>query len=891
MKKLQRFFYAILLFSGIVMSCNQNISSGGGEGQGASPGNAGWEKVKISVLDGNNQPAALTGSGNEQFTTIKTEKATVSVGIPLGAQVQINGEATRSKELTFATNGEEKTADITVTYNGASRNYKVKIRYYKGAIKKVAVTDEASNPVSVSSPDAFSYLASVGTKKATVAVETFQPADTVRINDEETKTKQVEFGADNKPITLTINVTHEGNEETYTVKIIYSDPNAVPKEPVLKSITVKNAENTSETFALAPKFFRYNTEYRISVRNSVNKIKVEAEPETGIDVEIDGGAERTLAEGNNTITVKAVQTGNTANAFEYKIHVQKAQAAASDDAFLKSLALDSTWGGLHKDWKTAPVPFDKHTDTYMCMMDAHCDEFLIEAVPNEEHAVMTVQANGAAAVPLASGENKKFVPLINGINTFVITVTAEDASTVKTYTVNAEKKEGSLMLKTFTVSGVPDFYTESYEKYKKGETVSRRFDIVVPETVIPVTVTAIPEFPATTTMKIQINKGEEKPFDGTQIVDFSDTWKVKGKPDNKDTVRLTIKLESSVISAPQDTYYLWLYKRPAGGSDDNTLKNLEVQYYGNGFKFYAAPLDKTFAPDTTDYSITLPPGVTDIRVAATPNHEKAYIAGWDGSKMNVFFAPVDKIEIPVVAENGTRKVYEITVKQKAQPTVKITSIAENQTIDLQAQPSGLSVSGKFEDPSRDVDSIWVGSSGLPIQKDKGGKWVQASISGNTFTAVLPPETLKDLPNGLRDIKAGAFDLRGGTLAVTRVPITVTGNAAVTAAPVTVRIQKAATLTESIPANASMSIIALDQAFFEQGEDVVYASKALSPIGALQFPTNIPLAGVRAGIECRVLVYVYERVFNSDVLLYFGDGKVQVTGGTNNACTVELKKAQ
>ena len=890
MKKLQKFFYAILLFSGIVMSCNQNISSGGG-GQETNPDNAGWEKVKISVLDGNNQTVMLNGSGNEQFATIKTEKATVSVGIPLGAQVQINGEATRSKELAFATNGEEQTADIAVTYNGTSRNYKVKIRYYKGAIKKVAVTDEASKSVSVSSPDAFSYLASVGTKKATVAVETFDPADTVKINDEETKTKQVEFGADNKPIMLTVNVIHGGNEETYTVKIIYSDPNAVPKEPVLKSITVKNAENTSETFALMPQFLPYNTDYKISVPNSVNKIKVEAVAEAGIDVEIDGGAEHTLAEGNNSITVKAVQTGNTANAFEYKIHVQKAQAAASSDAFLKSLEMDSKWAGVHKDWKTPPAQFDKHTDTYTCMMDAHCDEFFIKAVPNEGHAVMTVQANGAAAVPLASGENKKFAPLKDGINTFVITVTAEDASTVKTYTVSAEKKEGSCALKTFTVSGASDFYTESYEKYKKtGVFEGLRFDVNVPDTAIPVTVTAIPEFPATTTMKIQINKGPELPFDGTQIVDFSDTWKFKGKPDNKDTVRLIIKLKSSVTSAYQDTYYLWLYKKTAGGSNDNTLKNLEVQYYGNGFKFYAAPLDKTFAPDTTDYSVTLPSGVTDIRVTATPNHEKAYIDGWNGSNTNAFFAPFDKVKIPVIAENGDRKVYEITVKQKPKTTIKINNIAENQIVDLQALPSGLSVTGEFEDPSGAVDNIWVGSSGLPIQKDKGGKWVEASISGKTFTAVLPPETLKDLPNGLRDIKAGAFSLAGGALAVTRVPVTVTGNTAVTA-PLTVRIQKAATVTEPIPANASMSIIALDQTFWQKGEDVVYASKAVSPIGGLQFPTNMPLVGVKAGAECRVEVYVYERVLNKDVLLYSGVGKVQVTGGTNNTCTVELRSPQ
>ena len=878
MKKLQKFFYAILLFSGIAMSCNQSISSPGG--QEPNPGNTGWEKVKISVLDGNNQPAALTDSGNERFTTIKTEKATVSVGIPLGAQVQINGEATRSKELTFTTNGEEQTADITVTYNGTSRNYKVKIRYYRGAIKKVAVTDEESKPVSVSSPDAFSYLASVGTKKATVAVETFDSADTVKINGEETKTKQVEFEADNKPITLTVNVTHEGNEETYTVKIIYSDPNAVPKEPVLKSITVKNAENTSETFALAPRFIPYNTEYKISVPNSVNKIKVEAVAEPGIDVIVDGGAEHTLAVGNNSITVKAVQTGNTVNAFEYKIQVQKAKTAASSDAFLKSLTLDSKWGGQHRDWKSAPAQFAKETYTYTCMMDAHCDEFFIKAVPNEAHAVMTVQANGAAAVPLASGENKKFAPLINGINTFVITVTAEDASAVKTYTIKAEKKEGSLVLKTFTVSGVPDFYTDRYEEYKKtGSFGSKFFDkINVPETAIPVTVTAEPEFPETTTMKIKIGSGTEEVFNGTKDVDFTDS------------VLLTITLASSVTSGWDDTYRLSLNKTKAGGSDDNTLKNLEVQYYGNGFKFYKTELDKTFVPGTTDYSITLPFGVTDIRVTATPNDSKAYIDGWSGSNTNAFFAPFDKVRIPVIAENGARKVYEITVKQKPKTTVKINNIAEKQIIDLQALPSGLSVTGEFEDPSGAVDNIWVGSSGLPIQKDKGGKWVEASISGNTFTAVLPPEALKDLPNGLRDIKAGAFNLAGGALAVTRVPIIVTGNTVATA-PLTVRIQKAATVTEPIPANASMSIIALDQAFFAHGEDVVYASKSISPIGALQFPTNMPIVGVRAGAECRVEVYVYERVLNRDVLLYSGVGKVQVTGGTNNTCTVELKSPQ
>ncbi len=510
MRGLQKLIYTILLFSSILIGCNQNVVSSSGGGGGAGADNSGWKKVHISVLDGNNQVCTLSGSGNNYFTTVKTEKATVSVSIPLGAEVKINGEKTRSKELTFAANGEQKKANVSVFYSGTTQNYEVTIRYYKGAIKKLTVKDEGNNAVPVVSPDAYSYTASIGTKKANVTVETFDAADTVKIDGEKTKTKNIELAPTEKEKILPVIVTHEGNDENYTVKLLYSDPNEVPKAAVLKSITVKNAEAPAQTFALLPQFAPYNDTYAISVSNSVNKIKVEAEAETGIDVQIDGGEEHMLVDGKNVIKVKAVQQGNSANAYEYTINIQKAAAGASNDAFLKSLTLNSKWAGLQKNWKTPPAPFAKETYTYTCTMDAHCDEFFIKAEPEEAHAVMTVQANGEDPVPLVSGEDKKFVPK-NGTNTFVITVTAQDASTVKTYTVTAEKKEGSAVLKSFTVSGVSDFYTEWYEKYKKGEVLSKRFDVDVLETAIPVTVKAEPEFPASTTMKIQINKGPEKP--------------------------------------------------------------------------------------------------------------------------------------------------------------------------------------------------------------------------------------------------------------------------------------------------------------------------------------------------------------------------------------------
>ena len=145
--------------------------------------------------------------------------------------------------------------------------------------------------------------------------------------------------------------------------------------------------------------------------------------------------------------------------------------------------------------------------------------------------------------------------------------------------------------------------------------------------------------------------------------------------------------------------------------------------------------------------------------------------------------------------------------------------------------------------------------------------------------------MSDLPNGLRDIKAGAFTIQGTAAALTRVPVTITGNSTPTATVI-------ATIKSSftIPANASMSIVALDQALYGKGEDVVFASNEL-PVRGMSFPTNIPLCGIPVGHECRVEVYIHEKILGRDVLLYYGVEKLLVQAGVQNSCELTLKQAQ
>ena len=172
---------------------------------------------------------------------------------------------------------------------------------------------------------------------------------------------------------------------------------------------------------------------------------------------------------------------------------------------------------------------------------------------------------------------------------------------------------------------------------------------------------------------------------------------------------------------------------------------------------------------------------------------------------------------------------------------------------------------------------------MPIQQDKGGKWVQATISGTTFTADLT--TLNELPNGSSDIKAAAFDSANKLVGLVRVPITITGST-VPVAPLNVTIQ-----TPPLSSDLSMRITVLDEDWYQKNEDVVYASKVISHIGNLTFPTTIPLTSVKADSKCRVMVSVSQRVGNKDSILYTGLTKIKVEGGKNNNCTVELHRVQ
>lgn len=869
MKSLQKLVCMIFLLSIVAAGCKQSISS-------PSPDDSTGDKVEFSLKDKNGKDVTLSENGSEFSAKVKTSSATLFVKAAAKDDVKIAGKTARTHSFEFDANGQEKTVNVSVVQSGTTKNYTVKVKYYSGALKKLTVKDDNSKEVHVAGMG-LEYIASVGTKKATVSVETFDSSDKVKIDGTETKSATVTFAVTETKKELKVSIIHEDAEEKYSVKIYYSDPSQLPVDPELKNIKITNASNASQEFTLDPKFNKINTNYTLTIPATVDKIKVDAEADEGISIE--GNGEQTFTAGETkAIKVSALSTANPSIKKEYKITVTRAAAGASANANLEKLELTPEFIGISKGWVTGkkPADFDKNVTSYTGTADARNTEFLITAKPEEAGAKMTVSVD-SSIITLASDTKTKINPFNFGENTYVITVTAPDGVTKKVYTIKITRAKGSYHLVSFTGSGLNDFFASYLTDYKTQGYGTKTMTATAFKDVTKTTIKAVAEIPETTQIKIKYKKnGAEvtEDLNGSKEVDLTES-----------VTRIQLILTSTVLTdTTGNTYTLDITKSNASGNSDSSLKALDVSYYG-GAAYYKIKLGETWSPATKEYPLYVMASVKELKVDALPNDSKAKIEGWQGSTSMLFNLPVpnNKIDITVFAENGDKTTYTLNITQ-AKP-VELKLEVQPPSIDVSALQDGkYEVKGTYSDPEGLISEIWVGSSGLPIQTSLGHKWKKAvKNTDGTFTAII--EDLKDMPNGKRDIKAGAFGTHGGAVAIARSEVFITGSS-VPAGSVNVTIDPK---TYMLPGEGKMSVVICDADWWNKGEDVVYGVKE-ADLSGLHFPTDIQLSGITANDrKCMVLVYVYD---NMKSLVYYGAAR-DITPHPNSvtSCTVEIKKAQ
>ena len=247
----------------------------------------------------------------------------------------------------------------------------------------------------------------------------------------------------------------------------------------LTGLALKNAADDSAV-TLSPGFATARKSYTASVANDAAAVTVEpvqsdsnatvaylnASDMALTDADLNKtGFQVALAEGANTIKVKVTaEDGNTTDTYTVVV----TRAATSTDATLSALTL--------KDGSTAITlspGFSSTVTSYTALVANAVDEITIVPEVNESNATYEIQDSGGTALADADDMEDDFqVSLGVGANTIEVEVTAEDTTTMETYTVVATRAAASSLTASLES---PD--------YVVGGNLQYRFDLKLTEAV------------------------------------------------------------------------------------------------------------------------------------------------------------------------------------------------------------------------------------------------------------------------------------------------------------------------------------------------------------------------------------------------------------------------
>ena len=323
----------------------------------------------------------------------------------------------------------------------------------------------------------------------------------------------------------------------------------------------------------------------------------------------------------------------------------------SSDATLRDLVLSHG---------TTVVPlkpgFMPETETYTTTVETEVTQVTVTPTPTHPQAqVAYLDQNDRVLTDASDRDNGFQVDVAAGDTVIKVKVTAEDGSTMKTYTVTVTRPPSSdatlrdLVLShgTNVVPLTPGFMPET-----------KAYTATVDSAVTQVTVTPTPNHAGAQIMYLDgddrmltdANNGE----DGFQVdVAAGDT---------------VIKVKVTAEDGTMDTYMVTVTRLP---SSDATLRDLVVSHGTNVVR-----LSPRFRPGTMMYRAEVDSTVTQVTVTPMPNHAGAQVMYLDGGDRMLTDANNTErgfqVELPVVGDNvikvkvtaedgGTMKTYTVTV--------------------------------------------------------------------------------------------------------------------------------------------------------------------------------------------------------------------------------------
>ncbi|AKL96033.1 cell wall/surface repeat protein [Clostridium aceticum] len=407
-------------------------------------------------------------SGTTEYTaSVGNEVSSMTVTPTVAdatATVTVNGAAVVSGAASGAINlavGENTITVVVTAQDGSTKPYTVVVT--RGAssnadLSNLTLSEGTLSPVFASGTTDYTTSVANAVTSITVTPTVADATATVTVNGAE-----VVSGAASGAINLAV------GENTITVVVTAQDGSTKSYTVVVTRGASNNADLSNLTLSegtLSPVFASGTTDYTASVANAVTSITVTP---TVVDatamVTVNGAAVVSgaasgainLDVGANTITV--VITAQDASMKTYTLVVTREAAALSDNANLSGLSLSS--GTLN------PVFVSETTDYTASVANAVTS---ITVTPTVTDPSATVTVNGT---PVVSGGASGAIGLNLGANTITVVVTAEDGTTIKTYTVTVTRAENLTYTVAYEGNGSTDGSVPLDSKaYEEGESIT-----------------------------------------------------------------------------------------------------------------------------------------------------------------------------------------------------------------------------------------------------------------------------------------------------------------------------------------------------------------------------------------------------------------------------------
>ena len=622
--------------------------------------------------------------------------------------------------------------------------------------------------------DKYEYdLGDVASDKTTIKIDATTTDEDATIDG--TGTKNLQVGENTFDVVIT--AQNGTTTKTYTIKVkrLQSDKN-------LATLTVTSDPQGT----ISPAFDPETTEYTYVADPDETEITVSATVPAGSNATITGEG---TYDPRTTDKVEIVVTAEDGTEKTYTINLELAKSTNAD--------LDD----LGVTGYTISPAFDKDTLSYTVTVPANVDKATITAELADDRATLT-----------GTGEKD----LNYGDNTFPVVVTAEDETTTKTYTVKiTREKKTDATLSDIKVDGVsiPGFDPDTTEYTidpvnsdvdsivieatlsdpdatltgtgtKTVQTGDNSFDIIVTaqdgttEKIYTVNVkknssdsslsgititsdpvgTFEPAFdPAVTEYTYIADPDEDEVVISATPTQDGATIAGEGtfNPQDTDTVELIVTAEDGTTT----TYVIHLENAK---STNANLSDLEVT---------GETISPSFDKDTLSYTVTVDSDTDKATIVATAEDSRSTVTGTGEKDLNYGSNP---FEIKVKAEDGTEKVYTVTIERELSSDVKLSDLkVDGETIpgfdpdvpsytlpDVGNDVESITIDATPENDEATVEVVGADPNGVvPLEVGENVITVKVTAQdGSVGTYTITVNREADDNNDLKSLEVEGYDI-------------------------------------------------------------------------------------------------------------------------------------